>query len=603
LFVAFLLLQVHAFAQYPCPGWKNNGEPASQSWLYTIKLEDPAQHLLHVTMTVAPSSPDLEVQLPVWNALYQIRDFAKNVNWVRATDAAGKPVATRELDKTTWAVPNAISVEYEIVAADPGPFGAEFSDQHVFLNLAQVLMYPVGHFHGQAVVSITGIPNNWRIATPLRETSSPSASSTGYCADSYDHLVDSPVEIGTFREFTFAHDGADYRVIVDSGESYDDTALLGTLKKLVAAETGWMNDQPFHRYTFFYHFPHGMGRGGMEHAYSTAIETSAARLSDDPVTFAGVSAHEFFHLWNVKRIRPQSMEPIDYTRENYTRALWFNEGVDSTVSEYMLVRAGLIDEKMFLARLSAQINELEVRPARQTQSVEDSSLDAWLEKYAYYRSAGRSVNYYNKGQILGVLLDLAMRDRSQGRVSLRDLFQWMNQHYAKEGKYFADSDGIRDAAEALTGTSFTDFFHHYVSGTDEIPYDTFFGTVGLHLQQTQSRTAYAGFTATANFSLTPVVASIDPGGEAQRAGLHTGDLILLVNGREPGGDLEGTIARLEPGTTLKLKVSTRDKVHEIKIKLSAREEPLFDLVDRPDATPQQLARRAAWIRGDSEASH
>lgn len=554
-------------------------------------------------MKFEPTSPSLEVQLPVWNALYQVRDFAEHVNWLHASDADGKPVSVRQLDKTTWSVPNAASVDYEIFAADPGPFGAELNEQHSFLNLAQVLVYPIGHTLGQVFVTFSDLPTNWSIATPLLGPISASPDISWYCADSYDHLVDSPVEIGNFNELTFSEGDAEYRVVVRSDDDYRPDEILGILKKIVAAETDWMQDRPFRQYMFLYHLPHGIGRGGMEHAYSTAIETSAARLADDPTPFASVSAHEFFHLWNVKRIRPQSLEPVDYTKENYTRALWFSEGTDSAVSEYMLVRAGLVDEKTFLQRLAVQIRELELRPAHNTQSVEESSLDTWLEKYSYYRSPERSVNYYDKGLIVGVLLDLTMRERSHGQKSLRDLFQWMNRHYAKQGKFFDDSQGVRDAAEALTGASFEDFFRRYVSGTDEIPFNDFFRTVGLQLNRKQVHTAYAGFTTSFNFGSTPIVTAVDSGSEADKAGLHPGDIVLLVNGQEPAPGLEDQISALDPGSTLKLKVSTRERVHEVKIKLAAREDTEFEFVQRPDATPQQLARRAAWIRGDSEAAH
>ena len=183
----------------------------------------------------------------------------------------------------------------------------------------------------------------------------------------------------------------------------------------------------------------------------------------------------------MKRIRPQSLEPIDYQHENDTRALWFSEGVTSTVANMLLVRAGLIDEKSYLRALSDEITELQRRPAHRWQSAEESSLDAWFEGIAYYRSPERSISYYNKGEILGVLLDLRIRQMTHGEKSLRDLLQWMNEHYAKQHRFFPDSQGVEQAAEAVTGQSFAEFFRDYVSGVKEIPYDDFFQFVGLHV--------------------------------------------------------------------------------------------------------------------------
>src|SRR5437660_949441 len=211
-----------------------------------------------------------------------------------------------------------------------------------------------------------------------------------------------------------------------------------------------MNDRPFDTYTFIYRFPRGPAGGGMEHAYSAAIDLNADTIKQslDPLT--GVTAHEFFHLWNVKRIRPQTLEPVEYTKENYTRALWFSEGVTSTAEGIIQLRAGLLDEKGYLSRLGEEITELERRPAHLTQSAEESSLDAWLEGDPYYRRPDRSISYYNKGELLGVLLDLTVRDVTQGRASLREVLQWMNQNYAKKGRFFDDSAGVRQAAEAVS---------------------------------------------------------------------------------------------------------------------------------------------------------
>ncbi len=586
-----------AFAQAPCPAPTNSGAVASSNWTYNIEPADLRRQMLRVRMTIAPTSPELRVQLAVWNATYQVRDFAEHVNWLRATDSEGKPVAVRKLDKTTWSAPNATTIEYEIAAIDAGPFGAELTPEHLFLNLAEVLVYPVGVPKQLVRAELSGLPSAWKVASPMNRDGN------GFCAESYDRLVDSPIEASEFKVIEFESDGAKYQAIVDAdADDFEAASIKNMLRKVVAAETDWMQDRPFDRYMFIYHFPKEYGRGGMEHAYATAIETSATRLQQEPIALASVSAHEFFHLWNVKRIRSQALEPIDYTKENYTRTLWFSEGFTNTVGEYMLVRAGLADESAFLDRLASQIKTLETRPAHLTQSAEESSLDAWLEKYPYYRAPERSVSYYDVGQIVGVLLDLEMRRVTDGRKSLRDLFLYMNAEYAKKGKYFDEENGIREAVESVTGRNFEEFFRSTVSSTEPLPYDLF-QTVGLKLERVPSTAADAGFTAAMNFGPTPVVIATTPGSEAEKAGLRTGDTILSVNGGEPSGNVVEQIAMMSPGSTVKLKVRSRSGTREVKYKLAQKSEVDFELRELPDATVAQKARRAAWIRGDSEVKH
>jgi predicted metalloprotease with PDZ domain len=364
-----------------------------------------------------------------------------------------------------------------------------------------------------------------------------------------------------------------------------------------------MEDRPFESYMFLYHFPHGPAGGGMEHAFATAIDLSAEAIKGNSQTLPGVTAHEFFHLWNVKRIRPQTLEPVDYTKENYTRALWFSEGVTSTAEGLIQLRAGLVDEKGYMYRLSEEITELERRPAHLTQSAEESSLDAWLESNAYYRRPERSISYYNKGELLGIMLDLALRDASQGRASLREMMQWMNENYAKKRRYFNDSDGIREAAEAVTHSDLGWFFTNYVAGTEEIPWNTFLHTVGLRVVVGANTEVDPGFTASRNFDGPMVVAAVSPGGEAERAGLQAGDAILEIQGKAVGQELRQTFARMNPGDTITIKIrGRRSGERELKWKLGSRQEVSYQVKDLDGVTAEQHARRAAWLKGEAQGT-
>jgi predicted metalloprotease with PDZ domain len=286
-------------------------------------------------------------------------------------------------------------------------------------------------------------------------------------------------------------------------------------------------------------------------------------------------------------------------RENYTTALWFSEGVTSTVDSYMLLRAGLTDEKIYLRHLAEQIRILESRPAHLTQSAEESSLDAWLEKYTYYRLPSRSISYYDKGEVLGVMLDLKVRGASHGAASLRDVMQWMNQHYAKQGKFFPDSAGVEEAAEAVTGAKLDKFFREYVAGTREIPYDDFLSTVGLTLSRRKVTVVDPGFTAVQSFRSAPVVGEVEPGSGAYDAGLQAGDVVMEIDGKATSVNFDSQLQAVEPGAILHLKVAGTRGERDLAWKTGLREEDYFSIEGLPDATAEQLAQRTAWLNAEN----
>ena len=573
---------------------------------YTVTLGDASEHLVRVRMRLQGTSDERQVQLPVWNGLYQVRDFAQYVRSVTAYGPQGRVLPVEKLDKSTWRISGAqqgVDIEYEIYLDQPGPFGAQYNSEHAFFNFALLLMYATDARALPVTVAFTKVPDTWRIATVLARSAADSKGEVTYSAPTYDRLVDSPVEMSALREASFEIQGTLYRVAVHAdAEDYNLDAILGDLRKIVAAAAGWMNDRPFTEYLFIYHFPHAPGGGGMEHAYSTAIDISAERLDDDPGYLAQITAHEFMHLWNVKRIRPASLEPIDYMRENYTRALWFSEGVTTTAAMLVLVRAGLIDETGFLQEMEREIRALQLRPAHKTQSAEESSLDTWLDKYPHYKLPVRSISYYNKGELLGFLLDLAMRQNSNGSKSMRDLFQWMNHNYAQQGRFFKDSDGVREAAEALTKSDLREFFQSYVAGLDELPYDRLLARVGLKLRHGRRTVPVTGFEAVRNFDSPSVIVTVHKGSDAERAGLVEGDSVLQVDGKQAAADIEDMIAGKSPGQTITLRVSGKKGVRDVRIKLGGRQEEDFKIVDVDNVTLEQRARRRAWLWSEPETA-
>jgi predicted metalloprotease with PDZ domain len=460
--------------------------PARATISYRVSLAHTDAHTFEVTMLVPKPASNMTIAMPAWNALYQIRDFAYRLRDIRAASMiAGKNAAAipmGSIDKQTWRIedsplsPHAsresFQIAYEIEWNEPGPFDSQLNQHHAFLNLAEVLLYVPDRRFEPVEVQFDDVPADWKLIAELPGGREPNS----FVASSYDALVDAPVEASNFDEFDFDEDGARFRVVVDA-KSYNRSRLEDLLHRVTGYEIRLMGGPPFREYTFILHIgATPSGQGGMEHANCAAMSVDS---NDD---LANLSAHEFFHAWNVKRIRPQSLEPVDYSKAQYTRALWFAEGVTSTYAAYTLVRTGLWSKHDFYNDLGAQISELESRPARAWQSAEDSSIDAWLEKYDAYNLPDRSISYYNKGQVLGVLLDLAIRKATSNHKSLDNVMRLMNDEYAKQDKFYDDDAGIRLAVEEVAGTSFGDFFSRYVAGADEIPYNDFLSAAGLELK-------------------------------------------------------------------------------------------------------------------------
>ena len=332
----------------------------------------------------------------------------------------------------------------------------------------------------------------------------------------------------------------------------------------------------------------------MEHANSTAIYVPSGEY------LSNVSAHEFFHLWNVKRIRPASLEPVDYTHEMYTRALWFAEGVTNTYGSYALVRSGIWNHQQFYQDLSAQITELETRPAERWQSAEQSSLDTWLEKYALYNQPQRSVSYYTKGQVLGVLLDILIRDRTDNQHSLDDVLRNMNQDFARSGKFYRDSLDVRLTAEKLAGGSLDDFFNNYVGGAQALPYAELLSRAGLAVQEKESSRATLGFSIEREPHAPWAVATVEPGSTADRGGLQVGDEILRWNSVEVPRRPERWASQQKPGEDLRLRVRRDGKEISIEVRLGESRETFYQVVETPGTNDRARRIRDGILHGTTD---
>jgi predicted metalloprotease with PDZ domain len=453
-------------------------------------------------------------------------------------------------------------------------------------------MYVPGRRSEEVVLEMPDLPNGWRVASGAPAGSSQARRGTVFTTDAktYDDLADGPIEVGKFEEFELS--GVPGRVtVVIHGDNWRRKKVEEDLKRICQYELKLMEGAPFERYTLILHIGKGAGGGGMEHADSTAIGVP----SDE--NLPGVAAHEFFHLWNVKRIRPATLEPVDYTKEQYTRALWFAEGVTNTYGAYTLLRSGIWSKEQFYADLGAQITELENRPANRWQSAEQSSLDAWLEKYPLYNQPDYSVSYYTKGQVLGDLLDILIRDRTDNEKSLDDVLRAMNADFAKRGKTYRDSLDVRLTTEKIAGSSFEEFFAKYVAGIEPIPYQQVLALAGLELRMMEHQRPTLGFTAARDASGALVVQSVVADGPPELADLRVGDTILVWNGGEAPRRTDRWLREQKPGDLLKLWVVREGKKMSLEFRLGEIKETFYGVTEDGRASDRARHIREGLLHG------
>jgi predicted metalloprotease with PDZ domain len=567
---------------------------------YQLDLREPATHLVRVTMQIPGWTRGGEIQFPAWNNLYQIRDFVRDVQDLTAA-CDGKPASLSRVDLETWSYSNPCSeltLHYEVYANQPGPFSAELDLHHAFLNFALLLFY-LPKDRARPIRVRLLLPQGWKLATLLDAGPEPGE----FQAVNYDRLADSPAEAGQFSEYDYKQRGASYRVIVDADpEDYSAPKLLKALKRITATETALMREVPFKRYTFIFDFPHSGVAGGMEHADGTAIYIPADRTRSSLAAVEAVAAHEFFHLWNVKRIRPQALEPIDYVHGNDTRDLWFSEGVTSTYGELTLLRSELISRREFFDHLASEIQQLRSRPARFYQSVVAAGRDAWLEKYPDYFRPERSISYYNKGELLGDLLDLGIRHATGNRESLDDLMRRLNRDFAEKGRFFTESD-LRVIVHRLApGFPAEEFFRNDVDGTKPLDFAGYLAYAGLELRTNQVQAPDLGFHSLMSFGGRVRVESVDPASASARAGLQPGDVLIKMNGTYLTVLPDEQLAGMKPGDEVVFSVERNGRDYEVTFPLGAKSAVRYEVDEMKQMSSAQHSILRGWLEGKTESA-
>ncbi|WP_019139602.1 M61 family metallopeptidase [Noviherbaspirillum massiliense] len=587
---------------------------------YTIVPKDPAAHLFGVTLVVLQPDPEGQrFALPAWiPGSYMIREFARNIVQIRA-ESAGKPVALEKLDKHTWqAEPcsGPLTLEYEVYAWDLSVRAAHLDQTHGFFNGTSVFLRVVGQEEGEHVVDIRrpddAFYDGWRVATALRELKAKRYGFGTYIAADYDELIDHPVEMGTFELATFRAHGVPHDVVITGRvPNLDMARLCADLKKICEAQIALFEPRskraPMERYVFMT-MAVGDGYGGLEHRASTALICSRGDLpvkgqkemSDGYRTYLGLCSHEYFHTWNVKRIKPAAFAPYDLQNEGYTTLLWLFEGFTSYYDDLMLVRSGVIDEAAYFKLVAKTINGVLRGSGRSKQSVAESSFDAWVK---YYRQDENSpnavVSYYAKGSLVALALDLTIREQTGRRKSLDDVMRTLWRRYGRDF-YEGGRRGITEAeVEALfdevTGLKLKRFFDRYVRGTEDFPFAKLFAPFGVTFSDKRKNGKPALGARTTRDSNDCKLANVYEGGPAHQAGLSAGDILVAVDGlRVTASNLENLITRYRVGDQVAVHAFRRDELMMFWVRLEGDDAPQVSL--EPNAQPADAARaRAAWL--------
>ncbi|MGZ3185007.1 MAG: M61 family metallopeptidase [Telluria sp.] len=585
---------------------------------YAIVPKDLSGHLFEVTLRVeAPDPHGQQFALPAWiPGSYMIREFARNIVRIRA-ESGGAEVRLTKLDKHSWrAAPcnGPLLLVYEVYAWDLSVRAAHLDQTHGFFNGTSVFLRVLGKEGEAHVVDIVqpGDPaaRAWRVATALPELGAKRYGFGTYRASNYDELIDHPVEMGEFALGTFTAHGVQHDIAITGRvPNLDMERLERDLKVLCETQIAFFEPKtrkaPMQRYVFMA-MAVGDGYGGLEHRSSTALicnrldlpslAAQGAEPSEGYVRFLGLCSHEYFHTWNVKRIKPAAFAPYDLQVENYTPLLWLFEGFTSYYDDLLLLRAGLIDEACYLKLLGKTIGSVWRGSGRTKQSVAESSFDAWSKYYRQDENAPNAiVSYYTKGSLVGLALDLTIRAKTDGRKSLDDVMLALWQRYGRDfyeggGRGVTESE-VEALFDEISGAKLKPMFDRYVRGANDLPLAKLYAPFGVKLIDERKAKKASLDVGTARDGADVKLTQVHEGGAAHLAGLSAGDVVLAIDGIRVGGNLEAMLARYEVGDAVSVHAFRRDELMAFSVTLQGDRVPGISLTVTDDAKKTRGLKR------------
>ncbi|MBI2923957.1 MAG: M61 family metallopeptidase [Planctomycetes bacterium] len=562
---------------------------------YDVRTPRPTNHQFEISVELRDvQGESVDLAMPAWTpGYYKIQDHARNVRgFSAACPDDGTPLEFRKTDKQTWRIGTAgrknVIATYRVFAHQLSATGADLTDEHAYFHGAWIFMYVVGSVGEPVTLRLHPLPG-WKTATGLE----PGPDADTWTAADYDVLIDCPVEMGAFDMPEFQAGGVTHRVMIHGEPRCDVKAMVEDIRKIVDAQIAIFGPPPYRHYTFLLHFPR-WGSGGLEHLNSTSIVVNGEEQGDRNryLRFLFIVSHEFFHLWNVKRIRPEQLGPFDYTKEVLTRNLWVHEGFTTYYGWLAMQRAGVIDRKQYAGFVEEDVRNLLSRTGRKVTSPEMASWDTWLGPDD---PENIEVSYYTSGHLLGLLLDIEIRRRSGGAKSLDDVMR-LSWEKSKTRGYPGD-DFLAIVNEA-SGGDFAEFFRKYVSGTDEFPYAAVLPAAGLQYEaKDEGAESDPGFETHGLAEDLVRISRVHDDSPAGEAGFDAGDILLAAEGKRlRAGTFWNFVHSKKPGEKIAFLIFRGERAFEKTVTLRERRKVthFVRLVEKPDEAQKKL--QDGWLK-------
>jgi predicted metalloprotease with PDZ domain len=573
---------------------------------FEISFTEPQAHYVEVVLTISGLKKEfIDIKMPVWApGSYLVREFSKNVESLSASSSAGLALDAGKIKKNAWRI-NAknneeVKVKYRVYANEISVRTSFVDASHAFISPTGIFMYVDGMIGNPATVTVNPFKAWNKISTGLEPV--PGRKNTFYAPD-FDVLFDSPIEIGNQDIFEFEAAGVKHEMAMYGGGNYNKDRLKVDITKIVEEETKIFGENPNKRYVFIVH-NFNAGGGGLEHSNSTVLGTSRNSYTNEESYkgFLGLVAHEYFHLWNVKRLRPKALGPFDYETENYTTNLWIAEGFTAYYDNLILRRVGIYSPEEYSNIITGDINAVENQPGNRVQPVSEASFDAWIK---YYRpnenSRNSTISYYDKGSVIALILDLEILHATQGKKGLDDVMKAMyDEYYKRQKRGYSDAE-FKAMAEKIAGKSFDKIYADYINGTKPINFSEYLGHAGIYVKNDNAgRTEpYLGI-GFANKDGKLIITAVSRGSAAWRGGLNANDEIIAIDNNRISAqaDLDKIMAPRKVGEVLKFVVSRDGMLQEIAVTLQNTPNTRYRFEVDDSATPEQIAVRNKWLRLD-----